>query len=81
MRDKVTAYSAYFQQQRHLKKYEGMKLFRVATITETRGRAHGLAEEFRAMMPQGWIAAYPVIAFEDLTLERFMPELIQTANA
>ena len=75
MREKITGYAAYFQQQRHLKKYEGMKLFRVATITETRGRARGLAEEFRAMMPLAWLAAYPVIAFEDLTLERLMPEL------
>lgn len=81
MRDKIMGYAAYFQQQRHLKKYEGMKLFRVATITETRGRAQGLTEEFRAMMPPAWFAAYPVIAFEDLTLERLMPELVQNANA
>ena len=39
MREKITGYAAYFQQQRHVKKYPGMKVFRVATITETRGRA------------------------------------------
>jgi hypothetical protein len=75
MREKVAGYAAYFQQQRHLKKYQGMKVFRVATITETRGRAEGLSAEFRSMMPAAWLAAYPVIAFGDLTLERLMPEL------
>lgn len=75
MREKITGYAAYFQQQRHVKKYEGMKVFRVLTVAETRGRADGLAAEFRAMMPAAWLAAYPVIAFEDLTLERLMPEL------
>jgi hypothetical protein len=48
----------------------------VATITETRGRAQGLVNEFRTMMRPEWLAAYPGIAFEDLTLERLMPELI-----
>lgn len=81
MREKITGYAAYFQQQRHLKKYEGMKVFRVATITETRGRAQSLASEFRAMMPVGWLAAYPVIAFEDLSLEAVMPELVHEAKA
>jgi len=75
MRDKITGYAAYFQQQRHIKKYDDMKVFRVATITETRGRADGLAAEFREMMQPAWRAAYPVIAFEDLKLETLMPEL------
>ena len=75
MREKITGYAAYFQQQRHAKKYEGMKMFRVATITETRGRADGLASEFRGMMQPAWLAAYPVIAFEDLVLETLLPEL------
>ena len=77
MREKVSGYAAYFQQQRHVKKYEGMKVFRVATITETSGRAEGLAGEFRSMMPATWLPAYPVISFENLTLERLMPELGQ----
>jgi hypothetical protein len=81
MREKITGYAAYFQQQRHVKKYPGMKIFRVATITETRGRAEGLAAEFRAMMPAAWLAAYPVIAFEDLTLESLIPELVRDAKA
>ena len=75
MRGKVRAYAAYFQQQRHAKKYEGMKTFRVATITETRGRAESLADEFRSIMQPAWLAAYPVMAVEDVTLERLMPEL------
>jgi Replication-relaxation len=81
MRDKITGYAAYFHQQLHLKKFDGIKLFRVATITESRGRAHGLAEEFRGMMPPTWFAAYPVIAFEDLTLELLMPELAKSTQA
>jgi len=27
-----------------------------------------------------WLAAYPVIAFEDLSLEALMPELLQTGQ-
>jgi hypothetical protein len=81
MREKITGYAAYFHQQRHVKKFEGMKRFRVATITETRGRAQGLVDEFRGMMRPEWLAAYPVIAFEDLTLEALMPELAHDAKA
>jgi hypothetical protein len=33
------------------------------------------------MMSPNWTAAYPVIAFEDLTLERLMPELVQKSKA
>jgi hypothetical protein len=80
MREKITGYAAYFQQQRHVKKYAGMKVFRVPTITETRGRADGLAAEFRGMMPAAWLAAYPVIAFEDLTLEALLPELAKQSK-
>ena len=34
-------------------------------------------DEFRGMMRPEWLAAYPVIAFEDLSLERLMPELLK----
>lgn len=81
MREKVRGYVAYFQQQKHLKKYEGMKVFRVATITRTRGRAEELAKEYRDILQPAWLAAYPVIAFWDLTLERLMPELEQVTGA
>jgi len=81
MREKVTGYSAYFQQRRHLAKFEGMDFFRVATVTATRGRADGLAAEFKSMMPARWAAAYPVIAFDDLTLERLAPELARETAA
>jgi protein involved in plasmid replication-relaxation len=73
MREKITGYAAWFHQQRHMKKFEGMKVFRVATVTKTRRRAEELSREFRGMMPAAWLAAYPVIAFEDLTLEALMP--------
>jgi hypothetical protein len=75
MREKVTGYAAYFHQKLHAKKYPGMKVFRVATITGTRGRAEGLAAEFKRMMQPAWLAAYPVIAYDDLTLHTLMPEL------
>ena len=75
MREKVDGYAAYFHQQLHVKKYAGMKSFKVATVTETRGRGSSLAAEFSSMMSDAWLAAYPVIAFEDLTLEALMPEL------
>lgn len=75
MREKVSGYAAYFHQRLHLKKYTGMEVFRVATITETRGRAEGLRKEFETMMPAGWLAAYPVIAFEDLAFNRLLPEV------
>jgi len=58
-----------------------MKVFRVATVTETRGRAEALTVEFRAMKPAAWVTAYPVIAIEDLTLGALMPELAQEAKA
>jgi hypothetical protein len=75
MKDKITGYAAYFQQQRHIEKYDDMKVFRVATITETRGRADGLTGEFREIMQPAWLAAYPVISIENLTLKALMPEL------
>jgi hypothetical protein len=81
IRDKVTGFAAYFQQRLHVNKYPGMKVFRVATITETRGRAQSLAAEFRSMMPAAWLAAYPVLGFEDLTLERLMPEIAHDSRA
>lgn len=81
MREKIAGFAAYFHQRLHLKKYEGMKAFRVLTATETRRRAGELAEEFATMMRTDWLAAYPVIAFEDITLERLMPELQQSAKA
>jgi hypothetical protein len=35
-----------------------MKVFRVATVTETRGCAEGLLGEFRSMMAAAWLATY-----------------------
>jgi len=81
MREKVSAYTHYFQKQLHVKKYPGMKTFRVATITETRGRANSLTEEFRTILSASWLAAYPTIAFEELSLERLMPEILVAQSA
>jgi hypothetical protein len=73
MKEKARGYTAYFQQQRHMKKYGGMKMFQVATVTETKRRATELANTFRTMMEPAWLRAYPVIAFEDLTIEALLP--------
>ena len=81
MREKLQAYAAWFQQAQHLKKHPTVKMFRVVTVTETRGRAKGLEAEYRSMMPPAWLSAYPVIAIEDLTLERLMPELVAAKTA
>jgi len=75
MREKIAGYIAYFHQRLHLKKYEGMKVFRVLTATITRGRAEELAKEYGTMMRPDWLPAYPTIAFTDLGLENLMPEM------
>jgi hypothetical protein len=79
MRAKVRGFIAYFQQGLHTKKY-GIKLFKVATICETKGRATELANTFRGMMEPAWSRAYPVTGLEDLTLEALMPEILQTGQ-
>ena len=73
MKEKVRGYIAYFQQQKHAKKYPGMKAFRVATVTETKPRAKALAATFRGMMEPAWLLSYPVIPFEELGLEALLP--------
>lgn len=75
MREKVAGYAAYFHQRLHLKKYEGMKAFRVLTATMTSRRANELANEYATMMRPDWLVGYPVVALQDLTLERLMPEM------
>ena len=80
MRDKVRGFIAYFQQGLHTKKY-GIKLFKVATITETKGRAAELVDTFRGMMEPAWLRAYPVVPLEALSLEVLLPELAQAMKA
>lgn len=78
MRSKVKGYQAYFHQRSYKHKYPDMELFRVATITETRGRAQSLLTEFRELMPASWSAAYPVLALQDLNnIDVLIPELRQ----
>jgi hypothetical protein len=81
MREKIAGYAAYFRQKLHTKRYEGMETFRVVTVTETRKRANELHTEFPGMLPAKWLAAYPVAALEDLTLEALMPELVRETGA
>jgi hypothetical protein len=50
-----------------------MKLFQVATIAETKGRAKELTDTFRGMMEPAWLLSYPVIPFEQLTLDTLLP--------
>jgi len=80
MREKVAGYIAYFHQRLHLKKYDGMKVFRVLTATTTSGRAEELSREYRTMMRPDWLAAYPIVAFADLTLPALMPEIEQAVG-
>src|SRR5262249_13821679 len=75
MKQKGSGYINYFQQQKHTKKYPGMKSFRVVTVTETKGRAKELIETFRSMMEPAWLPWYPVIPFEELTLQALVPQI------
>jgi len=75
MAAKVRGYLAYHAGHRYAKKYPGMQSFIVATVTQTRSRAVELRRDLHPLIPRTAQAAYPFIAFEDLTLERLVPEL------
>lgn len=80
MKEKVRGFIAYFQQQKHAKKYPWMRFFRVATVTETKARARELAKTFEGMMEPAWRPSYPVLAFEDLALDKLLPPAAAGAN-
>jgi hypothetical protein len=65
---KIKAYAAYHQQQRHVAKF-GMSYFQVAIITETRARATNLKTEMHQGMSTAQQRAYHFIPFEDLALD------------
>jgi hypothetical protein len=75
MAAKIQGYLTYHGLRRHTKKYPGMQSFIVATVTQTRSRADELRRDLHPLIPRAAQAAYPFIAFEDLTLERITPEL------
>jgi hypothetical protein len=75
MEQKIRAYLAYYQQQRYAKKYPGMKMFQVLTVTETRSRAEYLEKRLAPVLPTGPARrAYHFIPFEDLKLEVLFTE-------
>jgi len=81
MAAKSQGYLAFYDQSRHAQKYPGMKSFIVATVTQTRSRAEELRRDLHPLIPRAARAAYPFIAFEDLTLERIMPDLHRRSQA
>jgi hypothetical protein len=75
MEEKFNAYLAYYKQQRYMKKYPGMKMFQVLTVTETRSRARYLETHLAPILPTGPARrAYHFIAFEDLALNALFPQ-------
>jgi hypothetical protein len=74
MEQKVRGYIAYHEQQRHARKYADMKSFRLATVTQTRGRAKELQSGLQHLIPTAPMQrAYRFIAFDDLTLDALLP--------
>jgi len=75
---KITAYAAYHQQQRHVAKF-GFNYFQVAIVTETRARALNLRAEMHQGMSTAQQRAYHFIPLEDLTLEALLAGLEKPA--
>lgn len=68
---KIKAYAAYHEQQRHVEKF-GIDYFQVVIITETRARAENLKAELHDGMSAGQKRAYHFIPFEELTLDALL---------
>jgi hypothetical protein len=81
MAAKIQGYLTYHGLRRHVAKYPGMQSFIVATVTQTRSRAAELRRDLHHLIPRAARAAYPFIAFEDLTLEGLAPELLTAVPA
>jgi hypothetical protein len=74
MAAKIAGYVAYYEQQKHTRKYPGMKSFLVATVTQTRERAEELRKDLHPLIPSAASRdAYLFIPFEDLTLFALLP--------
>jgi Replication-relaxation len=68
---KIKAYAAYHQQQRHVAKY-GITYFQVVIVTQTRARAENLKAELHPMMSAAQRRAYHFIPLEELTLDALL---------
>ena len=68
---KIRAYAAYHQQQRHVAKF-GINYFQVAIVTQTKARAENLRAELHAAMSTAQRRAYHFIPLEELTLEALL---------
>lgn len=66
--EKITAYAAYHQQQRHVAKF-GIDYFQVAIVTVTTARADNLKAEFLPAMTAGQRRAYHFVPIGELTIE------------
>jgi len=65
---KIKAYAAYHQQQRHVTKF-GIDYFQVAVITQTRTRAENLRAELYAPMSTAQRRAYHFVSVHELSAE------------
>jgi hypothetical protein len=74
MAAKIAAYLAYYEQERHRRKYPGMQAFLVATVTETRQRAEELRKDLHPLIPRAARDAYLFMPFGELTLSSLLPK-------
>jgi hypothetical protein len=68
---KVAAYAAYHQQQRHVAKF-GIDYFQVAIVTQTKARADNLRAELHPAMSAAQRRAYRFVSLDELTLGALM---------
>jgi Replication-relaxation len=71
IKQKVTAYAAYHQQQRHVTKF-GIDYFQVAIVTQTKARAENLRAEFHPAMSRAQRRAYHFVFLDELTLDALL---------
>jgi hypothetical protein len=80
MAAKIEGYVRYHERRLHARKYPGMHSFLVATVTETRSRAHELRKDLHPLIPRSASRdAYLFIPFEDLTLTSVLPKAAAVA--
>ncbi len=68
---KLKAYAAYHQQQRHVAKF-GIRYFHVAVVTQTKTRAKNLQEEIHSPMSAAQRRAYHFISLDELSAEELL---------
>jgi hypothetical protein len=80
MATKIAGYIAYYDQAGYRQKYNGMRSFIVATVTQTRERAEKLRKDLHPLIPHAASRdAYLFIPFEDLTLQSLLPKAAASA--